>query len=108
MPYYPSTVSGTGGHAATSYHQVFSGSFFGVQTLLEVMQNSSGGGTFDVGNHLAAALLNAAKGWTPVLTVGQVQNIWSEYMSKGYFEPTAGAKWYAGDIVVYLKTTMPL
>lgn len=107
-PYYPATITGTGGHQATRFHSVFSGSFFGNQTFLEVMQNSSGGGTYDVGNHAAAAILNAAKGWTPVLTVGQVQNIWSEYLSKGYFEPTAGAKWYAPQIVVYLKTTMPL
>ena len=107
-PYYPAAAPGTGGHQATKFHDVFSGSYCGTQTFLTVMQNSSGGGTDAVSNHCAAAVLNAAKGWTPVLTVGQVQNIWSEYISKGYFEPTAGIKWYAAEVVAYLKTTMPL
>jgi hypothetical protein len=108
LPYFPTTVAGMGGHQATKFHDVFVGSFFGVQTLLDVIQNSSGGGTHDLGSHIAAALLNAAKGWTPVLSVAQVKNIWSEFNTKGYFEPSSGVKWYAADIVVYLKTTMPL
>lgn len=108
VPYYPTTVLGSGGHQATKFHSpsTFSGSFFCKETLLDVMQNSAGGGTYDLGNHISAALLNAAMGWTPTLSVAQVINIWSEFTNKGYFEPSAGIKWYADDIVVYLKSTM--
>ena len=69
------------------------------------------GGTIDkyqLGAHCVAALLNARKGWTPVLTEAQVRVLFNEYDSKGYFEPTAGVKWYPGDIVAYLQSTMTL
>ncbi|MEQ1742530.1 MAG: hypothetical protein ABL869_08545 [Candidatus Nitrotoga sp.] len=59
-----------------------------------------------LGAHCVAALLNAASMFTPVLTEAQVKNIFNEFDSKGYFEPTVGQKWYPGDIVAYLKTTM--
>jgi len=62
--------------------------------------------------YMVASLLNAAKGWVPVLTVISVQGIWRRYMhtgggAAGYFEPTRGAKWFHDDIVVYLRSTMP-
>lgn len=59
-----------------------------------------------LGSHCVAALLNARMGWTPVLTEAQVRNIFNEWNLKGYFEPTAGVKWYGADIVTYLKSTM--
>ena len=60
-----------------------------------------------VAQYCTAALLNAASGWTPVLTEARVKGIWSEYCTKGFFEPTAGVKWYGDDIVAYLSSTMP-
>ena len=111
-PYYPTTVTGVGGHQATKFHPLFAGSFFIVnghsETLLDVLQNSAGGGTYALGCHIAAALLNAAKGWTPVLSVAQVKNIWAEFDSQGYFEPSAGIHWDAAQIVTYLQSTMTL
>jgi hypothetical protein len=59
-----------------------------------------------LGAHIISALLNARKGWTPVLTEAQVINIFNEWDQKGYFEPTAGVHWDGEDIVEYLKTTM--
>lgn len=105
-PYFPTTTSGPGGHQATTFHPLFAGSFFGTQTLLEVMQNGAGGGTYALGSYISAALLNAAAGLTPVLSVAQVINIWAEFNSSGYFQPSAGIQWYADDIVTYLKSTM--
>lgn len=64
------------------------------------------GDPYQLGAHCVAALLNARKGLTPVLTEAQVRNIFNEYDAKGYFEPAAGVKWYPPDIVAYLKTTM--
>ncbi|CAH1082190.1 hypothetical protein [Candidatus Nitrotoga sp. 1052] len=69
------------------------------------------GGSYDpyqLGAHCVAALLNARSGWTPVLTEAQVRNIFNEYASNGYFEPTAGIHWTPEEIVTYLKQTMPL
>jgi hypothetical protein len=43
---------------------------------------------------------------TPVLSEADVQNIWNEYCTKGYFEPTAGVQWGPDQIVAYLQTTM--
>ncbi len=56
--------------------------------------------------HVVAALLNAAAGLSPVLTVATVKGIWSEYITKGYFEPTAGVQWGDAQIVSYLVSTM--
>ena len=112
-PYYPTTMTGLGGHEATRFNSVFTPSPYPpATTLLEVL-DMGGGPPNDVGRHIVAALLNAARGWTPVLTVPAVQGIWREYMSRGgagagYFEPTAGVKWYHGEIVDYLTSTMPL
>ncbi len=75
--------------------------------MLQVLE-MGGGPPNDVARHIVAALLNVASGWTPVLTISRVQDIWNEYATKGYYEPTAGVKWYHDDIVNYLLSTMPI
>lgn len=79
------------------------------QTMLEVVR-LPGGVPNPLGRHLVSAILNAARGWTPVLTVDAIKNIWGQYIntgggSSGYFEPTAGVKWYHDQIVDYLVST---
>ena len=114
-PYYPTTVSGPGGHEATKYTDVFyavASPYPAATTFLEVL-GKLGGPPDDVARHIVAAVLNVAAGWTPVLTVPVLQGIWSEYINTGggtvgYFEPTAGVKWYHDDIVTYLKSTQTL
>jgi len=61
-----------------------------------------------VARHIVSALLNAQAGLTPGLPVGTVKGMWSEYVTKGYFEPTAGVQWNAQDIVTYLVSTQPV
>ena len=39
-----------------------------------------------------------------VLTKEQVQGIWTEWDTKGYYEVMAGVKWYEADIVDYLTS----
>jgi hypothetical protein len=52
-----------------------------------------------------AALLNGASGRTSaVLNVSQVKSMWNEFITKGYFEPTAGVKWYAQSPVTVMMT----
>ena len=64
------------------------------------------GDSYQLGSHIMAACLNAKKGYTPVLQEAQVKNMFNEWCLRGYFEPTAGVRWYAEDIVAYLQTTM--
>ncbi len=93
----------------TKFKDVFDPSSpFENKTLLEVLE-TGGGGDYELGRHIVAALLNAAEGWTSgVLSVNQVKNIWHEYKTKGYFEPTAGVHWDSAQITDYLQSTMPL
>jgi hypothetical protein len=113
-----------GPNKATLFNAVFTGStgypaYPGkpAKTLLDVLQD--GGGDRDaVARHIVAALLNAAAGLTkdPVLSVSGVRAIWSSFDQLGYYEPTAGIRWYAdsanvsgtGGIIPWLKSTMPV
>jgi hypothetical protein len=91
----------------TRFNAVFSPSpFEGWMTLLDVLE-AGGGPPLDVARHIVAALLNAASGLTPVLDVTAVLIMWEEFATAGYFEPTAGVKWYHEEIVDYLLSTMP-
>jgi hypothetical protein len=115
-PYYPGTgtsplqqktslssVGESGATQATLFDSVFAPHYRG-KTLLDVLQ-LGGGPPDDVAGHAVAVVLNIAAGWTPVITVKIVKQIWSEYITKGYFEPTAGVHWDAAQIVEYFKST---
>jgi hypothetical protein len=58
-----------------------------------------------VARGVVTALLNAHAGLTPVLTVPQVKTIWKEYITTGYYEPTAGVQWGEQQILTYLAST---
>jgi hypothetical protein len=77
------------------------------KTLLEVLQ-LQGGAPDDVARLIVAALLNAAAELTPVLSISAVKDIWSEYLSTGFFSPSSGAQWNHDEIIDYLRTTMPM
>lgn len=110
----------------TLFHPLFSGTQFMADldgnpatpktslSLMQVLMLTNGGNPWgltdpdNLGAHIVAALLNAAAGLTPVLSVTDVIGIWNEWASKGYFEPTANVQWNSAQIVDYLKTTMPV
>lgn len=118
---YPTTVSGSGGHSATKFSDKFGPATGALQTatFLQVLSPEMGVVNNPVARALACAYLNAAAGKTTgILTITQVTTIWSEYATKGYYEPTAGIKWYAettdpvamsnplgSGIIGYLETT---
>jgi len=77
-------------------------------SLMQVLLLGGKDDRYQLGAHIVAAILNAKMGWTPVLTVAAVKNMFNEWAAKGYYEPSAGVKWSAADIVTYLKTTMTL
>jgi hypothetical protein len=88
---------------ASLFAATFSPSPYPPETTFLAVLNMSGPSN-DVARHLVAAQLNVAKGWTPVLDAGKIQEIWLEYTGTGYFEPTAGVKWYEAEIVAYLES----
>lgn len=80
------------------------GSPYASITMLKLLSHQN----FDkqnLGMHLVAAYLNALKGWTPFLSIETIKAMFSEWQAGGYFSPTAGVKWDAGQIVDYLQRT---
>ena len=109
------------GAQATKFDDVFGalGGYPG-KTLVQVLSlKGNDAGRDALARHIVAAILNAAKAYTPatVLSEIMVKNIWASFVSLGYFEPIGGIKWYAdyavppnpnGGLIAWLKTTMPL
>lgn len=108
------------GNNATQFDDVFgaAGGYPG-KTLLDVLSlEGNAGGRDALARHIVAALLNAASGKTPadVLSVSTVKAIWRDFVSQGYYVPTAGIQWYAdhsvpagtGGIIGWLQVTMPV
>ena len=100
-------------HAKTPFDEPFEPSPYPRATTLLDALEKEGAAPDDVARHMVAALLNIARGWVPVLNVISLQGIWRRYMATGggatgYFEPTKGTKWFHDDIVVYLRSTMPV
>lgn len=95
---------------ATHFHSRttgLDGRVFGSQTMLDVLQQNAGGGGYSaLGSYVAAALLNAASGRTSFLKDVTIRTMWNDLVSKGYFEPTAGVRWNADQILTYLRSTM--
>jgi predicted acyltransferase len=116
MSAWPSPYVPNGGQA-TLFDTVFgsSGGYPG-KTLRNVLSFASIAGRDALARYIVAALLNAAKGITPasVMSVGTVKTIWTAFCAVGYYEPTAGIRWYpdssvppgSGGLIVWLKTTM--
>jgi hypothetical protein len=100
------------GAKPTQFDTVF-GAFGGYpgKSLLDVL--SLMGNAMDrdaLARHVVAAFLNAGKGYVPpmVLSSQSVLDIWISFVTNGYYEPTAGIKWYPDSIITWLKTTMPI
>ncbi|MCQ8180319.1 hypothetical protein NP603_04290 [Methylomonas sp. SURF-1] len=76
------------------------------RTLLEVLGLNGSGDPSKLAFHTIGAYLNCVNGFIPtnVLTKEKVVSIWEEYVTNGFYEPFAGVKWYAGDIVSYYQT----
>lgn len=101
--YYPKTKNG---NQATTFAPFFSYSPYTPETTFLQVLETMGGPPDSVARHIVAAVLNAEKGWTTVMTVAAIKNIWNSYRTLGYFEPTAGVRWYHDQIQNYLESTM--
>lgn len=96
--------------APTRFHSKttgLGGAVFDKYTMLDVLKQDAGGGSYRlVGRYVVAALLNAAAGRTPYLSEATIRQMWNDLMSRGYFEPTAGVRWGPTEVVAYLRSTM--
>ncbi|MBH9577365.1 hypothetical protein [Inhella proteolytica] len=103
---------------STKFHSVFSGSRYMVSgvslTLGQVLNlgpNTTPGDPGKVAFHLIGAFLNINGGNGAVIpphiidsTV--IKNMWTEWDTKGYYEPMAGVKWYADYTMVGSTVTV--
>jgi hypothetical protein len=108
-PYYACDQSGEADYAATLYHSPatgLAGATFTGSTMLAVLQSADAGDVHSVGGYVAAALLNARQGLTPTLSEPMVRAMWNQFAERGYFEPVAGVRWDAADIVTYIRSTI--
>jgi hypothetical protein len=74
------------------------------KTCHDVMRGEWGADEFD--RWCVAARLNARAGLTSgICEESDVNAMWHECNTRGYYEPTAGQKWTKADCVTYLKST---
>lgn len=59
-----------------------------------------------MGQYMLAAYLNVLSRRVNFLSISTLQEVWGEWLTKGYYAPMAGQQWYANDIVGYLRGTM--
>lgn len=62
--------------------------------------------TYNIGRHFAATYLNIQANKISFLTIDGLRTMWREWLTTGYYRPTAGVAWDATKIVNYLKSTM--
>lgn len=102
---WPSQVS-----PSTAFRTVFpcsglNASTFGKSTLGAILHHAPFD-TSNLGMYMVATYLNILSGRINVLTTPQLQAIWYDWQTYGYYSPTAGVKWDASRIVFYLTSTM--
>jgi hypothetical protein len=98
----PAGTNGTAFHCPTTG---LNGQTFGSLTMLDVL--SASGGAYDaLGRYTVAALLNAKSGRVHVLPESTVRNMWNDCVTRGYYEPAAGVRWGAAEIVAYMQKTI--
>ncbi len=107
--------SGAVTNTTKQFSAVFGSGYVG-KTLMDVLAQPTGTDTDELAKYVVAALLNARKNMTlGVLDEATVKTIWTNCSTGGYFEPTAGIKWWtktsnspasSGGCIAWLKSTM--
>jgi hypothetical protein len=75
----------------------------------QYMKNKGQTDDYMIARHFVASYLNviSVPSKTNVITYQILKNMWNAYNSaKGYYEPSAGVKWYGPQIVAYLAGIM--
>jgi hypothetical protein len=81
-------------------------SYGAAKTTLKLILSHQSFDSSNLGMHMCATYLNIQSGRIGFLTVAELQKIWYDWQRYGYYAPTAGVKWNAAQIVMYLTTTM--
>jgi hypothetical protein len=113
---WPTAYRRTGSNA-TTYSAVFgTPRGFTDTSLLNVLQFPESSGPKCLAKHMVAGALNATTSRTPaqIASVPILKNIYTAYVTKGFYEPTAGIRWDcdsaipagAGGITPWLQSTM--
>lgn len=102
---WPSQVSPSTAFGAVFACSGINASTFGQSTLGTIVNHASFD-TSNLGVYMVATYLNIVSGRIGFLTAAQLQAIWYDWQSYGYYSPAAGVRWDAGRIVAYLSSTM--
>lgn len=81
------------------------GSEYAKTNCLTIMQGASCDAS-KMAKYMLAAYLNVLSGRVNFVNIETLRTVWNEWVTKGYYAPMAGQKWYADDIVGYLYGTM--
>jgi hypothetical protein len=115
---WPAAYKPTGGNATFSavFGAPLSFEGFNDTSLLNVLQFGDSSGPRCLAKHMVAGALNALTGRVPaaIASLNILTEIYSSYRANlGYYEPTAGIKWYCdtssvgpGGITPWLRSTM--
>lgn len=103
-PFHPTFIKGT--RTGTVFTKKVNGTWVS-KTMLEVMNLLGSEDPEKMAFHLIAAYLNCLGGGgssiSPLAMTPQgVTAIWAAWATNGYYEPTAGVKWYGTQIKNYL------
>lgn len=98
----------TGCKSTDSFGKHFSckiGSAYANTSCKEIMEGASCDQS-RMAQYMLAAYLNVLSKRVNFLSIESLRAVWLEWVTKGYYAPMAGQKWYANDIVGYLYGTM--
>jgi len=89
----------------TPFHSVFAGSKFGSTSMMHVMWLTSNEDQYQLGSHIVAALLNAASIPDYGMSVADVQDIYQQLDSAGYYQTSTGETMTAEAVVMFIQNT---
>ena len=73
---------------------------------MEVLRNNKQSeDPYNLGAHLVTAYLNVKSGKIGFLTVANLKGIWYDLCTYGFYSPSAGVRWNAEKVKIYLEST---
>lgn len=89
----------------TKFHSVFSGSQYGNKSLMQVLWLDGTEDRYQLGQHIVAALLNAASIPDYGMSVEDVKEIYRQLELLGYYETSTGETMTPEAVVLFIQNT---
>lgn len=89
----------------TKFHAVFAGTHYGNKTLMQVLWLEGHQDQYQLGAHIAAALLNAASIPDYGMSVDDVKEMYKQLELTGYYQPSAGDPMTPEAVVLFIQNT---